>query len=209
MVVFLGPNREVPLRLCRDRPGALWDKDKTTSDFKVKLSAVTLFANGPWICYDIFSKGKESWEMEFVHWHGISGTFWWFIRNQRKDFKMMICCHKVIVFFPQWDSLKIQSVNGKRQAEEPLCCVFGLSHFCKCLNVSVKKKGALQQWALTGGLTFLNISLPLNCFRLRCCLCTLNWPADKPEIRSVTGFLEWANVLSGVKMQAFYGLSSS
>lgn len=45
-----------------------------------------------------------------------------------------------LIVFPQWDSLKIRPVVDQRQTEELLCCVFGLSHFCKCLNVSVDKR---------------------------------------------------------------------
>lgn len=74
MVVFLGPNREVPLRLCRDRPGALWDKDKTTFDFKVKLSAVTL-SMGHGFVMTFFQKAKKAGRWSLCTDMGFLGHF--------------------------------------------------------------------------------------------------------------------------------------
>lgn len=65
-------------------------------------------------------------------------------------------------------------------------------------------KGALQQSALTGDLTSLNLSWAMNHFCLRCFLYTWTWPTDKPEIASITGFPESANVLGHIKTHRFH-----
>lgn len=66
----LQPSTEVTVGLCRDCPGAPQDKDKTPSDFRVKLGAVTPFTKsqtGSWILFNDIFNLQESWEMDFVH----------------------------------------------------------------------------------------------------------------------------------------------
>lgn len=79
-----------------------------------------------------------------------------------------------------------------------LCYVFGLSHFCKCVNGSLNRR-CFATVDSDQRPNSPQCKLTVNHFWLRCCPRMPIWPADKPEIRNVTGFPKPAHTRGGVK----------
>lgn len=140
-MVFLGPNREVSLRL---PAGVAQELHRTRT--KPLLTSRWSWVQWPHLPNPRlghgfllwhFSTCKESWEMEFVHWHGTPGTFGWFIWNQRKDFKMMTCCYKLFDCCPSMGFFEDSACRWpETDWRTPLLCVWPISFLqvFKCVS---------------------------------------------------------------------------
>lgn len=138
---------------------------------------------------------KESQEMEFG---ALTRDSWALLMGpMRTMFYIAICCQKLIVF-PSVGFFEDSVCHWQEMDWGTLCYVFGLSHFCKCVNGSLNRR-CFATVDSDQRPNFPQCKLTVNHFWLRCCPRMPIWPADKPEIRNVTGFPKPAHTRGGVK----------
>lgn len=87
-----------------------------------------------------YEKKARGWS--FVCLQGIPGLFRWVLRVPKKTdrFYIVICCQKELDCFPSVGFFEDSVFRWQETDWGTLCYMSGLSHFCKCVNVSLNRR---------------------------------------------------------------------